>query len=251
MGTGRLVLMGLWACALTACSSESADVGAFGVAADAGDEGSGRSVADDAATTFESGASVDATADTVSPDAGKDAQVDAAVEAAGEASVQDDGGAKLDASPEASLEASTVDASNDAMADAEPPAAACSDSGRYTIAGDEVTDTTTGRVWSRSVTLQVKKLPANVACSSRGPMWRLPSKTELEGLVRIESGCLPTIDQSAFPNTPATFTNQHDDSFWTDTYGTLPGGSYYLVRFHNGTTIQGAVSATANVRCVR
>lgn len=36
MGTGRLVLMGLMACALTACSSESADVGAFGVAADAG-----------------------------------------------------------------------------------------------------------------------------------------------------------------------------------------------------------------------
>lgn len=56
--------MGLWACALAACSSESAEVGGFGVAADASDERPRPIAADDAGS--DASRSADAAGDSLS-----------------------------------------------------------------------------------------------------------------------------------------------------------------------------------------
>ncbi len=79
-----------------------------------------------------------------------------------------------------------------------------------------------------------------------GRLGRLPSLKELGSLLdlTVTSGS-PTIDQTAFPNTPA-------EEFWTSTQFVSFPSSAATVRFYNGQTPnEPVVGSSFRVRCVR
>jgi hypothetical protein len=76
--------------------------------------------------------------------------------------------------------------------------------------------------------------------------WRLPTKTELESLVDLAASP-STIDQAAFPNTPADF-------FWTSSCFGVGScdTTKYVVSFETGATGTSMTFDTKlKVRCVR
>jgi hypothetical protein len=58
--------------------------------------------------------------------------------------------------------------------------------------------------------------------------WRLPNVAKLKSLVKIDATS-PTIDASAFPNTPSS-------SYWSSTISTPNPASSWSVNFSNGGT---------------
>lgn len=75
--------------------------------------------------------------------------------------------------------------------------------------------------------------------------WRVPTKFEFETLVDFGGwdGTNPSIDRTAFPDTPP-------DVFWTSTAYGLPNFAY-LLSFAGGATAYDGMAAPYLVRCVR
>jgi hypothetical protein len=143
-----------------------------------------------------------------------------------------------------------------------PALAAFTDNGDGTI-----TDTVTGLMWDKcswgqtwdnttppgtctgSASTHNWAAALNVAITANGSShraytdWRLPNRTELESLVKIDTHS-PAIDTTAFPNTPS-------DWFWTSTtYAPNPAGAWNVV-FDDGDTNAAYKTGTGHVRLVR
>ena len=143
-----------------------------------------------------------------------------------------------------------------------PAWAAFTDNGDGTI-----TDTTTGLVWDKCSRGQVwdnttppgtctgaasthtwaaalAQATAANAASHRGQAdWRLPNRTELESLVKIDAD-FPAIDGTYFPATPSNW-------YWTSTtYAPDPAGAWY-VNFSFGDANASNKTNTNHVRLVR
>ena len=131
----------------------------------------------------------------------------------------------------------------------------CVDAGRYRVTEETVDDTATEhRLWERR---DAARLPwdeaarycADLAVSGlRG--WRLPSPNELQairykpgglfGEARTRHYCVPSIDQAAFPETPA-------DVFWTSRR--MPDDTAWYVDFSDGRSHRDTRSDALWVRC--
>ncbi|MEO6418578.1 MAG: DUF1566 domain-containing protein [Polyangiaceae bacterium] len=135
-----------------------------------------------------------------------------------------------------------------------PEALKCVDLGRYQVKGSAVSDTENGgKLWQRFVDPVTRSQPDAAAyCSSLSvdgrAGWRLPSVNELStirykpGLIQAnETACLPAIDQSAFPDTPA-------NRFWTATV--RPLGDAYYTSFADGRSHGSELDEPMFVRCV-
>ena len=134
-----------------------------------------------------------------------------------------------------------------------PAAIKCVDVGRYEAKGSTVVDTAAGKLWQREVDPMTRTQPEAAAyCTNLNidgqTGWRLPSVAEL-GTIRLKPGtveggadaCSPTIDQSAFPHTPASL-------FWTSTSRAL--GDAYYTNFADGRSHGSQVDEPMFVRCV-
>ena len=125
-------------------------------------------------------------------------------------------------------------------------AAATSTIYRVDATAGTVFDTRTQLNWQRDTDgKDYNWQQANEYCASlrlSGRAWRLPSKHELERLV--ENGKLPSIDHTAFPNTPAA-------GFWTATEYAGPARNAWFVYFGYGYSYVNNVSNSNRVRCVR
>jgi Protein of unknown function (DUF1566) len=130
----------------------------------------------------------------------------------------------------------------------------CVDLGRYEVRGATVSDSANGRrLWQRFVSPVIRTQPdAKEYCdniSEDGRQgWRLPSVSELSsirynpGLVAAgPSTCSPSIDQTAFPDTPAS-------RFWTSTI--RPLGDGYYTSFADGRSHGSPLDEPMFVRCV-
>jgi len=128
----------------------------------------------------------------------------------------------------------------------------------YVVSADglTVTDTSTGLVWQRDgsgsrpicfLTPYCTWAEAQAYCAGLtldGSGWRLPTFTELQSIVDTTVTSGATINQVAFPNTPAAW-------FWTSSpsAGSSGGGRY--VAFGNGYVGDDVEGYFLNVRCVR
>ena len=122
-----------------------------------------------------------------------------------------------------------------------------SPAGRYLVSADAATvsDVSAGLTWQRT------EPPASndwaqaaaycAALPALGGQGRLPTRAELEALV-MKSGCVPAIDQAAFPASSTTAT-------WTSDVAT--SGDPYVVDFALGTTTTRPPSAAGATRCVK
>lgn len=131
----------------------------------------------------------------------------------------------------------------------------CVESGRYRTTPELVFDKKQpGRVWQRRVSERLPHADALRYCLElsiegvRG--FRLPAPDELASL-RYKAGglfggsrhyCVPSIDQAAFPETPAA-------EFWTSK--ALPDGTAWYVGFDDGRMHRDVQSDALWVRCVR
>jgi hypothetical protein len=134
----------------------------------------------------------------------------------------------------------------------------CEEPGRFVVREGVVLDRASdaGRVeWQRAVPPDAYTQPEAVAyCASLcldGGGWRLPTVDELVSLVLHPIGlggsraptCDPSIDQVAFPSTPA-------DDFWTST--TRPGlGEATYTGFDDGRSHPALLDTPMSVRCIR
>jgi hypothetical protein len=133
----------------------------------------------------------------------------------------------------------------------------CVEPGRYTTRDETVVDRRhDGRVWQRRVTARLPHADAQRYCAdlvldgTRG--FRLPAPDELSSLRYKPGGlfggggmrhyCIPSIDQAAFPETPAA-------EFWTSRV--MPDGTAWYVGFDDGRSHRDAVTDALWVRCVR
>ena len=144
-----------------------------------------------------------------------------------------------------------------------PAWAAFTDNGDGTI-----TDTTTGLVWDKCSRGQVwdnttppgtctgaashhdwaaalaEATAANSASHRGHADWRLPNRTELESLVKIESFA-PAIDGTVFPDTAPL-------GYWTSTtHAPIPDGAAWNVDFNDGGTYADRKPFSNHVRLVR
>lgn len=133
----------------------------------------------------------------------------------------------------------------------------CVEPGRYRPTEEVVVDTRAGgRVWQRRVSERLPHPEAARYCAGlvlegrRG--FRLPSPEELSGLRYKPGGlfgggssrhyCVPSIDQAAFPETPAA-------EFWTARV--MADGTAWYVGFDDGRSHRDVQSDPLWVRCVR
>jgi hypothetical protein len=130
----------------------------------------------------------------------------------------------------------------------------CIEAGRYHAAPEMVTDLQNGnRLWQRRVSARLSQPDAARYCADlvvagmRG--FHLPSVEEL-GSLRYQAGglfgghrhfCVPSIDQDAFPETPAA-------EFWTSR--TAGDGTGWYVGFDDGRVHKDVQSDPLWVRCV-
>ena len=140
-------------------------------------------------------------------------------------------------------------------------ASRCYPNSRYTVlSGGMVQDTLTGLVWqqdgsgtragcSGSVNPTCTWAEAKAYCAglTLGGLsgWHLPTYKELSSIVDFTvTSPGPAINQTAFPNTPAT-------TFWTSSPYAGSFGSAWLVYFDLGTSFNSVVGGYGWVRCVR
>ncbi len=132
----------------------------------------------------------------------------------------------------------------------------CTDPHRFRVEGAVVRDTgPAGLVWERKVIARVSQPEAVRRCAALElegrKAWRLPTTHELAA-IRLRPGglfgggpkalyCVPSIDQVAFPDTPAA-------EFWTSV--TLPDGTAWYVGFDDGRAHRDVTTDTLWVRCV-
>jgi hypothetical protein len=118
---------------------------------------------------------------------------------------------------------------------------------RFTAAGAGlVNDTLTGLVWQQQASgSTMTRSEAATYCSSAGSGFRLPTIKELDSLVDLTVTSGATINQTAFPSTPA-------EKFWSSTL--YAGGATYAwyVDFAvSGDSNADGVAKSFRVRCVR
>ena len=131
-------------------------------------------------------------------------------------------------------------------------ASANAPAGRYSVAGGTVTDTATKLVWQQAVDPGTYTFSAaQTYCAGLalgGGGWRVPSVKELMTLVDFSVASPgPTIDATAFPNTPAT----NFWYFWSSSPLADNSSGAWSVSFLNGYTYGPAVANPLRVRCVR
>ncbi|APR84852.1 Hypothetical protein A7982_10201 [Minicystis rosea] len=132
----------------------------------------------------------------------------------------------------------------------------CIDPGRYMTTPELVIDKRhDGRIWQRRAS---ERLPQAEAASYCADLviegiggFHLPTPQEL-GSLRYKAGglfggrgrhyCIPSIDQAAFPETPAA-------EFWTSRV--MPDGTAWYMGFDDGRMHRSVVNDTFWVRCVR
>jgi hypothetical protein len=147
----------------------------------------------------------------------------------------------------------TATTANGSSASTTPSALSCTMQGRFTTTATVTTDTRTQLAWERLPDpIRRTQDGAALYCSARG--WRLPTAPEMTTL-RVgpavagnDSGCVPSIDQAAFPDTPA-------DGFWTASITPNPDAGLgdpdgLYMDFNDGLTHPEAPSALLLVRCV-
>jgi hypothetical protein len=126
--------------------------------------------------------------------------------------------------------------------------------GRYEVTAEVVLDRQhEGRYWQRRVSERLPQREAARYCEqlSVGGFggFRLPTPEELRSLRYKPGGlfgghrhyCVPSIDQAAFPETPAA-------EFWTSRVA--PDGTGWYVGFDDGRSHRDAVTDPLWVRCV-
>lgn len=133
----------------------------------------------------------------------------------------------------------------------------CVEVGRYAVRGEVVVDgRDANRLWQRRVSERRPHPDAARYCATLTldgvAGWRLPTREELSALRYRPGGlfggghsrqyCIPSIDQAAFPETPAA-------EFWTS--ATVPDGTAWYVGFDDGRTHRDEQSDPLWVRCVR
>lgn len=129
------------------------------------------------------------------------------------------------------------------------PAGAKPPPGRFEVQASAglVIDTATKLTWERNVTLgSYGWAAAKGYCSGlslAGGGWRLPTLSEIEGLVDRRTSN-PAIDSTAFPNTPAV-------AFWSSTVYVGTPDNAWRVSFDDGHASTGKTSEVLRVRCVR
>jgi hypothetical protein len=101
---------------------------------------------------------------------------------------------------------------------------------RFIDNGDNtITDTTTGLVWGRKTLAQdVNHASAEKAVTELGEGWRLPTVTELFGLVDHEKH-EPAIDTEFFPDTESDWYWTSTPTAWNDTAVWVVGFGYGFV----------------------
>jgi len=117
--------------------------------------------------------------------------------------------------------------------------------GRFTIAGDIVTDEVTGLRWQRVVPTgtsdwaEAKAYCENLTLAGMTG-WRLPTKKELESIVdwRVE----PAVDSTAFPGTRG--------DFWSSTSVAGDSSLAWVVGFTYGSSTTENIGVWMNKRCV-
>jgi len=118
-----------------------------------------------------------------------------------------------------------------------------------------VQDMLTGLVWqqdgsgtragcSGSSNLTCTWAEAQAYCTEPESGLRLPTVKELLSIVDDTVASGPTINQTAFPNTPTDF-------FWTSSPCDIPSGDSWIVDFGSGSSNNSDVGASNRVRCVR
>jgi hypothetical protein len=154
------------------------------------------------------------------------------------------------ARPQTDLE----DASAECAASACDPL--CVDGGRYRVTPGVVDDTKSDdRLWQRRVSVRLTHPEAVAYCADLTldglGGWRLPSPVELNS-IRYKPGglfgggssrhyCIPSVDQAAFPETPA-------DQFWTSRANA--DDTAWYVGFDDGRMHRDTRTAELWVRCV-
>ncbi len=114
------------------------------------------------------------------------------------------------------------------------------------LSGGLVSDTLTNLVWQRQASTTTMKWPeAQGYCSSMGSGFRLPTLKELFSLVDLTVTSGATIDQIAFPNTPAY------SMFWSSSESPDLSGDAWFVDFTDGYSTPSIESIWYYVRCVR
>jgi hypothetical protein len=109
------------------------------------------------------------------------------------------------------------------------------------LAGGLVRDTLTSLVWQQQASTTTMTLAAAQTYCPSG--FRLPTVKELVSIVDLTVVAPgPTIDKTAFPNTPA-------EPFWTCTSNL--GTSHWFVNFADGSYDWNLLNAIPRVRCVR
>jgi hypothetical protein len=134
----------------------------------------------------------------------------------------------------------------------------CTSPGRFAVDGNIVVDLQNGRkLWQRGYIANIKGEFATGYCQGLNldgiTGWRLPTSAELKdatsgivlkpgGLQACATGyCCPSIDQAAFPGTPAA-------GFWTG--DPITGGSMKDVDFSSGRVFADVSTDSQNARCV-
>jgi hypothetical protein len=117
--------------------------------------------------------------------------------------------------------------------------------GHYVVLATTVTDTKTKLIWQRATSATAVALPtAQTVCSGLGAGWRIPTLKELATLVDVTvSPPGPTLDQVAFPGTPAAFTWSASPSFDTP-------GQTWMLDFSTGGAGTDLPAQAHWVRCV-
>jgi hypothetical protein len=114
------------------------------------------------------------------------------------------------------------------------------------LSGELVRDTLTNLVWQQ--TASTTGMTWTVAQTYCPTGFRLPTVKELASLVDLTVTSGPSIDQTAFPSSPA-------DDFWTsspyaDRWTPAPN-LVWFVRFSSGTLFYEDMGYSNRVRCVR
>jgi hypothetical protein len=106
-------------------------------------------------------------------------------------------------------------------------------------------DTLTNLVWQQEASgTTMSWADAQTYCSSAGAGFRLPTVKELRSIVDYATTTAgPSIDRTAFPNTPS-------DLFWTSSPSTDSSGQWWYVSFSGGSSSSNG-GGPFWVRCVR
>jgi hypothetical protein len=125
---------------------------------------------------------------------------------------------------------------------------AAAPAGRYVIGEGTVYDTRTNLTWQRVVPAamydQADAASYCAALGLGGSVWRLPTMREILTIMDLSVGPPgPTIDATAFPDTPAGF-------FWSGTQYSGTPGSAWSAQFYYGFAYGNMVTDTSYVRCM-